>query len=244
MSESSNVCVPAIDPKMLRGDMRPVRSSWSRQYALRRGIAARFGKIFAVPLVKRCRDVLLSHAAPDTRVLEIGAGDRRLKSELTGRHPGLRYESMDIDPCGEHDYTSLDDVTDRYELIFAFELVEHLTLDELRAWFEEVAALLQPGGRLLVTTPNIYYPPNFLRDVTHRTPLCFDELGAMVECVGLKTEHIYRVYHDPIHRMLLRRYLFGWVFRMIGIDFARQIMLVAQKPAVNGTGTGEQPAFP
>jgi hypothetical protein len=30
-------------------------------------------------------------------------------------------------------------------------------------------------------------------------------------------------------RRLLRQYLFGWLFRMIGIDFARQIVLVAVK---------------
>ncbi len=43
-------------------------------------------------------------------------------------------------------------------------------------------------------------------------------------------ERIVRIYHDPVHRKLLRRYLFGWLFRMISIDFARQIVLVARKP--------------
>jgi hypothetical protein len=31
--------------------------------------------------------------------------------------------------------------------------------------------------------------------------------------------------------VLLRRYAFGWLFRLIGIDFSRQIVLVAEKPA-------------
>lgn len=205
--------------------------SWSRQYTMRKQIAERFGTIFEVPIVKRWRDVLLANARPKMHVLEVGAGDRRVMPLLTERFPGLQYESLDIDPCGNHDYTSMDQVRKQYDLVFAFELVEHLTLDELRHWLEEVSLRLRPGGRLLITTPNIYYPPNFLRDVTHRTPLCFDELGAMIECVGLKTRNIYRVYHDPVHRKLLRRYLFGWAFRMIGIDFAKQIMLVAEKPA-------------
>jgi hypothetical protein len=41
---------------------------------------------------------------------------------------------------------------------------------------------------------------------------------------------VVRIYHDPVHRKMLRRYLFGWLFRLIGIDFARQIGLVAERP--------------
>jgi hypothetical protein len=55
-------------------------------------------------------------------------------------------------------------------------------------------------------------------------------LAALVEGAGLHVERIARIYHDPLHRKLLRRYLFGWLFRLIGIDFARQIALVARRP--------------
>ncbi|HVX62297.1 MAG TPA: hypothetical protein VHC19_16895, partial [Pirellulales bacterium] len=84
-------------------------------------------------------------------------------------------------------------------------------------------------------TPNTYYPPAYLRDVTHRTPLCYDELAALVASAGGRVVRINRVYHDPIHRKLMRRYLFGWLFRMIGIDFARQIVLIAEKPAAGSS---------
>jgi hypothetical protein len=93
-----------------------------------------------------------------------------------------------------------------------------------------------PGGRLVLSTPNTYYPPAYLRDVTHRTPLCYDELAGLVGAAGLEVERIARVYHDPVHRAFLRRYLFGWLFEMIGIDFARQIILVARKAP--GTDSG------
>lgn len=225
-------CIIANSHIQLGMDSRNVNAlnSWSRQYALRREIESRFGDIFHVPLAKKVRDVLVANVPDRAEVLEIGAGDRRMRQILEGRREGIRYESMDIDPGGDHDYRSLADIRKPFDAVFAFEVAEHLSLDELRTWLPRLAELLKPGGRLLLSTPNVYYPPNFLRDVTHRTPLCYDELGAMLEIAGLNVEQIVRIYNDPLHRIVLRRYLFGWLFRTIGIDFARQIMVVARKP--------------
>jgi hypothetical protein len=81
---------------------------------------------------------------------------------------------------------------------------------------------------LVLSTPNVFHPPAYLRDVTHRTPLCYDELAGLVTGAGLEIEHVYRIYNDPLPRMLLRRYAFGWLFRLLGIDFARQIAVCGQ----------------
>ena len=65
----------------------------------------------------------------------------------------------------------------------------------------------------------------------HRTPLSYDELGGLVDMSGFRVERIVRIYNDPLPRYLARRYLFGWLFRLLGIDFSRQIVLVAQHVA-------------
>lgn len=205
-------------------------NSWSEQYKLRRAAERRFGRVFDLPIVRRVREALLACVRDDARVLEVGAGDRRMGDWLRSARTGVDYRSMDIDPHGDHDYRSLGDIERTFDCVFAFEVVEHLGIDELPTWLVQLARLLEPGGRLVLSTPNTYYPPAYLRDVTHRTPLCYDELAALVASTGLEVVRIARVYHDPIHRKLLRRYLFGWLFEMIGIDFARQIVLVAEKP--------------
>ncbi|MFQ5734129.1 MAG: class I SAM-dependent methyltransferase [Planctomycetaceae bacterium] len=210
---------------------RPSVESWSQQYAHRRAVAARFGGVFELPLAKRARDVLLSCVDDGQRVLEVGAGDRRMGDLLRGRNRDVTYASMDIDPRGDHDYTDLSDVDGVFDAIFAFEVVEHIPVGELPGWLAELASLLKPAGRLILSTPNIYYPPAYLRDVTHCTPLCFDELGALAQSAGLTVTDVRRIYNDPAHRIALRRYVFGWLFRLLGIDFARQIVLVAEKPA-------------
>jgi 2-polyprenyl-3-methyl-5-hydroxy-6-metoxy-1,4-benzoquinol methylase len=153
-----------------------------------------------------------------------------MREHLHARRARVAYESMDIDPRGEHEYRGLDEIRQRYECIGAFEVAEHIPPDDVLAWLTRLGELLEPGGRLVLSTPNTFYPPAFLRDVTHRTPLCYDELAALTTCAGLQPTRIVRIYHDPVHRALLRRWLFGWLFRMIGIDFARQIVLVAEKP--------------
>ena len=88
---------------------------------------------------------------------------------------------------------------------------------------------LQPASRRLFIA--------YLRDITHLTPLCYDEFGAVIESTGLRVERIDRVYHDPLHRLLLRRFAFGWLFRLLGIDYARQIVVSARRPVEDDTAT-------
>jgi len=73
-------------------------------------------------------------------------------------------------------------------------------------------------------------PPAFMRDVTHCNAWCYDELGGFLELAGLKVITIHRLYHDSIIKRLVRRYLFYPVFRIMNFDYARQIIVVAQKP--------------
>ena len=205
-------------------------ASWSQQYARRRSISRRFGDIFELPLAKRPYRVLLGCLANDTDVLEVGAGDRRMKKRMQARFRGLRYESMDVDACGGHDYASLEAIAKRFDVVYAFEVAEHIDRKAIAPWIESLAQLLKPGGWLVLSTPNTFYPPAYLRDITHLTPLCYDEFGAVIESCGLRVERICRVYNDPLHRMLLRRFAFGWLFRLLGLDYARQIVVAARRP--------------
>lgn len=158
-----------------------------------------------------------------------------MQTLLSKHRDGITYHSLDIDPEGDHDYYDWPEVNQLFDVIFAFEVVEHLTTADLPQLFCKMSSKLKPGGTLILSTPNIYYPPAYLRDVTHCTPLCFDELGGLVEAAGLSVNRIVRIYNDPMHRIVLRRVLFGWLFRMLGIDFARQIVLIARKPAESAT---------
>jgi 2-polyprenyl-3-methyl-5-hydroxy-6-metoxy-1,4-benzoquinol methylase len=229
--------------------------SWSLQYARRKTAAQRFGKsVFDLPVVKRLRDLVVAAVPAQGRVLEVGAGERKIERLLAQHRPSVRYESFDIDPHGEHAYRDWSEVTSAlaghvgeslrdsptrlgetrpraggFDCVLALEVIEHLPLEEIPPWLSQLTAVLRPGGRLILSTPNTFCPPAYLRDATHRTPLCYDELAGLVAGAGLQVERICRIYNDPLPRFFLRRYAFGWLFRLLGIDFARQIALVARR---------------
>ncbi len=214
------------------GDAPP----WSHLYACRKEMAALLGKdIFQLPLRRRVRDALLENMADGDRVLEVGAGQRKMGGELLARLPHLKYESMDIDRRLPHDYYALHEAAGPFDAVFSLEVIEHLPLSAIRPWLGELRDRLRPGGRLILSTPNTFYPPAYLRDATHRTPLCYDELAGLANACGFDVAAVYRIYHDPLHRRLLRQYVLGWLFRAIGIDFARQIVLVARKPVAGAS---------
>jgi SAM-dependent methyltransferase len=228
--------VPAHDPL-----------SWSRLYRYRKAAAARWGRIYDLPLARRPRDLVVAHTVPGQQVLEVGAGEKRIRGHLVAAHGRIDYFSLDIDRDEPHDFYHLDEVHQTFDRVLALEVAEHLEWAELRPWLAGLRRTLREDGLLILSTPNTYYPPAYLRDATHRTPLCYDELAGLVESVGLDVIGIYRIYNDPLHRKLLRRYLLGWLFRTLGLDFARQIVLVARRtprrvwPEENTPGTENRP---
>jgi hypothetical protein len=153
-----------------------------------------------------------------------------MRMHLAWHRPAARYESLEVDPEGCPDYRYLDEIGKTYDCIFALEVVEHLAIDAIPDWLRGLADRLRPGGALVLSTPNVFYPPAYLHDATHRTPLAYDELAGLVTAAGLEVERIVRVFHEPWHRVVFKRYLLGWLFVALGIDYARQIVLVARRP--------------
>ena len=198
--------------------------SWGEQYAARRGVHERYKTVWRVPIVKKLSLLFEQHIAKDARVLDVGAGERNAKALL----PGRSYESCDPDPHTQHDYTDLAQVRGPYDAILFLEVIEHLGPEEALSTLKRLRELLAPNGVLVVSTPNTFHPPAYLRDATHKTPFCYDELGGILAVAGFETSALVRVYNDAIWRKLLRRYAFGWLFRLLSLDFAPQIAAVAR----------------
>lgn len=204
---------------------------WGELFSARKSIRTRFGEIWDLPVARRYHTVLSRLGRGGIAMLEVGAGSRSLKDKMHGVWGEFDYRSCDIDPGGNHDFAHIDEVEGSYDLICALEIIEHLELAEARHLLETCFKHTSPGGTIALTTPNIYYPPDFLRDATHKTPFCYDELGGLLAVAGYEVKAIYRLYHDALLKKLVRRILLYPVFRAIGIDFARQVMVVAERPA-------------
>ena len=204
---------------------------WQLLFEQRKAAEKRFGSIWDLPIKKRYHVVLAELGKTGVQMLEIGAGDRALAGTMERYWQSFEYKSCDIDPTYSHDFASSRDIEGQYDLMAGFEVIEHVTLQDAADLLRDCFKPIKPGGKIMLTTPNTYYPPGFLRDATHITPFCYDELAGLLAVCVFKPTAIYRLYHDSLIKKFIKRFLFYPVFRVIGIDFAHQIAVVAEKPA-------------
>jgi SAM-dependent methyltransferase len=136
---------------------------------------------------------------------------------------------MDIDPSYRHDYFSLEEIKETFDMVLLFEVIEHLTLDEGREMVRNIYQLLKAGGRVILTTPNVYTPGRYWKDATHRTAYHYEELGGLLLHQDFEILAIYRVFNGPLFSFLAKVYLFSPVFRFLGIDYTKSILIVAKR---------------
>ena len=99
---------------------------------------------------RKCR-LLLDPIPKDAVILEIGCGDGWVRSYLR-QHGWKNYTGVDLNPPADLvgdicDYRSIGLKPEIFDVIIAFELVEHVDC------FQQCWELLKPGGRLVATSP-------------------------------------------------------------------------------------------
>lgn len=203
--------------------------SWSELFKYRDEVHKRFPEIWDLKILRKRFSFILKNMKDGEKVLDVGAYDRGLENRLRKNFPNIIYKSMDIDRGKFHDYYSLGDVNETFDLIFLFEVIEHLTVDEGIKTLKQIYRLLNSGGRLIISTPNIFNPGRFWRDASHKQAYCYDELGGILLANGFEIKEIYRTYNDSIHKYLFRVYIMSAIHRYLGIDFAKSILILAQK---------------
>ncbi|MHC4956176.1 MAG: methyltransferase domain-containing protein [Planctomycetota bacterium] len=202
--------------------------SWSALNDRRRAIHDRWPKIWSLPVVPRSMGYAAAQIHDGDSVLDVGASDRRFGKKLP---PGCNYMTVDIDPRVEPDYTSLDQVEEAsVDVVVCFEMIEHVSLTEAREIVAGIARVLRPGGRLFLSTPNIHHPWSYLRSATHKTPFCYDELGGLLELEGLTVDRLFRCHKDAAVQGLLRKLAYP-LYRIVGVDYAKSLLVSAHRPA-------------
>ncbi|MGE0787170.1 MAG: methyltransferase domain-containing protein [Sandaracinaceae bacterium] len=127
--------------------------------------------------------LLLSGLADGTsrgRLLDVGCGDGRIAERIAR----LGYEVTGLDASRENAELArtrgidalVGDAADAlrfadgaFATVVAGEIVEHLV--DAQSFLREAARVLAPGGRLVVTTPNLAHLPDRLRFVLGKAPM-------------------------------------------------------------------------
>jgi len=204
--------------------------SWSQRFEHRERIHERYPDIWDLKILRKRFPLMIEMIREGESVLDIGASNRNLEGRLKRRFPALRYRSMDIDRKQFHDFYSLEEIRESFDVVFLFEVIEHLGLEEGDRLVQKIYDLLNPGGRLVLTTPNVFNPSRYWRDATHQVAYCYDELGGLLIARRFQIRAMYRTYSDAFLRYLFRVHVMAPLHRYLGIDFAKSILIVAEKP--------------
>ncbi len=205
------------------------RISWSKLFDYRDQIHEKYPEVWGLKILRKRFPLMLRNIRDGEKILDIGASNRNLEGRLKRHYPNLIYKSMDVDREQSHDFYSLDEIQETFDVVFLFEVIEHLDLEEGVRLLKKVYDLLNEGGRLILTTPNVFNPSRFWRDATHQVAYCYDELGGLLLAQGFHIKAMYRTYSDAFHRYLFRLYVMAPLHRYLGVDFAKSILVIAER---------------
>ena len=202
--------------------------SWSEFYSYRKKIREDYPSVFGLTIKKKILDVVTEELKNGDKILDVGASDRSLGEKIIGRLPSVVYKSMDIDKAQDHDYYSLDDVAESFDMIILAEVIEHLDFQSGISMLLKLLSLLNSRGKLIVSTPNLFHPNRYW-DSDHKTPYRYDEISGALLSVGYRVDKIYRIYNDQFLRKLFRLYVASPLHKYLDVDFAKSIIVVASK---------------
>jgi SAM-dependent methyltransferase len=208
--------------------------SWSKLFDYRDKIHQNYPEVWNLKILRKRFPLMVKNIRDGEKILDVGASNRDLEGRLKRRYPNLIYKSMDVDREQVHDFYSLEDIRETFDVVFLFEVIEHLELEEGLKVIEKVYGLLNGGGRLILTTPNVFNPSRFWRDATHKVAYCYDELGGLLLAQGFRINGMYRTYNEAFHRYFFRLYVMAPLHRYLGIDFAKSILVIAEKRSSKG----------
>ena len=185
--------------------------------------------ILKLPIIRDYREPLRAFLRPGMKLLDVGANDRSLKTYLDhSLNFAVAYKSMDVDRSHEHDFHSLEEIQERFDAIGCFEVVEHMPPGMALELFQRAYQLLDPKGRIFVSTPNVYHPMSFWSDATHVTPFRIRHLAGWLATAGFSRFWGYRVCNLNWKRRW-RSWRYRGLLRLLNLDFAPGILVVGER---------------
>lgn len=187
--------------------------------------------IWKVPIITDNIKLIMHIVKNGDKILDIGAHSRSLKSQFKNYGRQITYKSMDIDKSLPHDYYSLDEIKEKFNVIFCLEVIEHMVAGAGMEMFSKIYELLKSDGKLVISTPNIYHPVVFREDPTHITPWGYEDLVGTLISLGFKEVKIYRFAsrRAAFGRSNPKRIIKRWLCYNLGLDFAKKIFIICKK---------------
>lgn len=204
---------------------------WNKIFEMRGKVKGEIPSIWKIPIISNDREVIIEIIKNNDKVLEVGAHKRSLEKEFIEKGYEIVYKSMDIDRSLFHDYYSLDEIKEKFDVIICLEVIEHMPAEAGVEMLTKIYKLLKPGGKFIISTPNIYHPVVFREDPTHITPWGYSDLIGALISLGFKEAKIYRIAsrRAAFGRSNPKRIIKRWLCHNLGLDFAKRILVTCKK---------------
>jgi len=111
-------------------------TSWSKLFEYREQIHKMYRDIWDMKILRKRFPLMVRMIGDGEKILDIGASNRNLEKRLKRHFPNLIYKSMDIDREQVHDFYSMEEIRETFDVVFLFEVIEHLELEESAAFAE------------------------------------------------------------------------------------------------------------
>jgi SAM-dependent methyltransferase len=185
---------------------------------------------------------------PTDTVVELGAGwcdfinnvtaARRIAVDVWESLERQVGDGVEAHIGSADDLGFLDDGT--VDLIFASNLLEHLTREQVESLSDEAARVLAPGGRLVLVQPNFSLcAKHYFDDYTHVSIWSDVGMAGFLEARGWELEQVRGRFLPltvrsrlPVSSTLIRAYLRSPVKPLAG-----QMLIVARRPDPDGAPT-------
>jgi len=210
------------------------RNYWARHQArdvMYRTLRARCLSCEDCVQLNEMEQAIFNHNKPASRLLDYGAGDKRLKGKFVSAGFKGRYETLDISAENEHEYSLISQVKGHFDAILCLEVIEHMSLNEYVDLMDEFGKLLSPGGTLIIGTPNpLCVVPMWAGDPGHVQQFPLADLAADFVVRGYEVE-AFRVRYGAWPKGLPRlRFLAMRILcYLLSVDYAQGIVVIGKK---------------
>ncbi len=174
---------------------------------------------------------IFGHASHASRLLDYGAGDKRLKGKFLAAGFKGRYETLDMSAEDEHEYSSISQVKGQFDAILCLEVIEHMSLNDYVDLMDEFGKLLDPGGTLIIGTPNpLCVVPMWAGDPGHVQQYPLSDLAADFVVRGYEVE-AYRVRYGAWPKGLPRLRFFAMrvLCYLLSVDYAQGLVVIGKR---------------
>src|SRR5512144_430895 len=94
--------------------------SWSKLFEYRARVHDLYPDIWDLRILRKRFPLMLKTIRDGEKILDIGASNRNLQPRLLRHLPNLIYKSMDVDREQTHDFYSLDEIQETFDVLFLF----------------------------------------------------------------------------------------------------------------------------